>query len=72
MGDRMTGTNLTLTRHMLQRGLGYVPQASPAGRIHLIDRRGHGVSIVLNENRRLSGRRPEYTLIDDSELRLVF
>ena len=49
----------------------YPKQVLLAG-IHLIDRRGHGVSIVLNENRRLSGRRPEYTLIDDSELRLVF
>ena len=36
-----------------------------------MDRRGDGVPIILNESRKLSGRRPEYRLIDDSELQLV-
>ena len=36
-----------------------------------MDRRGDGVPIILDESRKLSGRLPEYTLIDDSELRLV-
>ena len=41
------------------------------GRSHLMDRRGDGVPIILDESNRLSGRGPEYSLIDDSELRLV-
>lgn len=41
------------------------------GRTHIMDRRGDGVPIILNESRKLSGRRPEYRLIDGSELQLV-
>ena len=40
-------------------------------RSHMMERRGDGVPIILNESIALSGRTPEYTLIDDSELRLV-
>jgi predicted HTH transcriptional regulator len=41
------------------------------GRSYLMDRRGDGVPIILEESIRLSGRAPEYSLIDDSELRLI-
>lgn len=41
------------------------------GRSFLMDRRGDGVPIILDESKKLSGRTPEYSLIDDSELRLV-
>ena len=41
------------------------------GRSHIMDRRGDGVPIILNESYELSGRTPEYSLFDDSELRLV-
>lgn len=41
------------------------------GRTHIMDRRGDGVPVILNESRKLSGRLPEYRLIDDSELQLV-
>ncbi len=41
------------------------------GRANLMDRRGDGVPIILEESQKLSGRAPEYNLIDDSELRLV-
>lgn len=41
------------------------------GRSYLMDRRGDGVPIILDESKKLSGRTPEYSLIDDSELRLV-
>ena len=41
------------------------------GRTHLMDRRGDGVPIIREECLRLSGRLPEYSLIDDSELLLV-
>ena len=40
-------------------------------RSHMMDRRGEGVPIILDESRELSGRVPEYTLLDDCELRLV-
>lgn len=41
------------------------------GRSHIMDRRGDGVPIILEESRKLSGKLPEYRLIDDSELSLV-
>ena len=44
---------------------------SGVGRTRLMDRRGDGVPIIRRECRELSGRLPEYSLIDDSELRLV-
>lgn len=37
----------------------------------LMDRRGEGVRIVLENSERLSGRRPEYRLVDDAELSLT-
>ncbi len=40
-------------------------------RTFLMDRRGEGVPIILGESERLSGRAPEYLLVDDSEVRLV-
>ena len=46
----------------------------PAGvsdRSTMMERRGDGVPIILAEGRELSGRMPDYSLIDDSELRLV-
>ena len=40
-------------------------------RQHMMDKRGEGVSIILGESERLSGKRPEYRLNDDSELMLT-
>ena len=37
----------------------------------LMDKRGEGVSIILDLSERLSGRRPEYRLVDDAELVLT-
>lgn len=37
----------------------------------MMDKRGEGVSIILANSERISGRKPEYRLIDDSELLLV-
>ena len=47
------------------------PARSRLGRTRLMDRRGDGVPIIRRECRELSGWLPDYTLIDDSELRLV-
>ena len=51
--------------------LGRCPAPAGLGRSHLMDRRGDGVPIIRRECRELSGRLPEYELIDDSELRLI-
>jgi predicted HTH transcriptional regulator len=40
-------------------------------RQHIMDKRGEGVSIILEASERLSGKRPEYRLNDDSELMLT-
>ncbi len=37
----------------------------------LMDKRGEGVPIILTESEKLSGKRPKYRLIDDSELLLT-
>ena len=42
-----------------------------SGRVNIMEKRGEGVPIILDNSEWLSGRVPEYTLIDDSELRLV-
>ena len=44
---------------------------SGVGRTLLMDRRGDGVPIIRRETLALSGQLPEYSLIDESELRLV-
>ncbi len=48
-----------------------VPGSSGIDRTHMMERRGDGVPIILDESYKLSGTYPEYTLIDDSELRLI-
>ena len=47
------------------------PAPSGVGRTRLMDRRGDGVPIIRDECTRLSGLLPEYSMVDDSELRLV-
>ncbi len=41
------------------------------GRGFYMEKRGDGVPIILNESEKLSGKKPEYQLIDDSELLLT-
>ena len=48
-----------------------VPESAELGRTRMMERRGDGVPIILDESYELSGREPEYSLIDDSELRLI-
>lgn len=36
-----------------------------------MDKRGEGVQIILDNSERLSGKRPVFSLIDESELKLV-
>ena len=51
--------------------LGRCPAPTGLGRGHMMDRRGDGVPIIRAECEQLSGVLPEYSLLDDSELRLV-
>ncbi len=50
-----------------------VPEADKeiTGRSAMMDKRGEGVQIILDQSERLSGKRPVYRLVDDSELLLV-
>ncbi len=41
------------------------------GRRNIMDRRGEGVPIILDNSEELSGKVPEYSLIDDAELLLT-
>lgn len=41
------------------------------GRAFYMEKRGDGVPIILNESEKLSGKKPTYQLIDDSELLLT-
>ncbi len=41
------------------------------GRAYYMEKRGDGVPIILRESERLSGKKPIYRLIDDSELLLT-
>ena len=40
-------------------------------RSFIMDRRGEGVPIILTESEKISGKRPEYKLLDDAELKLT-
>ena len=42
-----------------------------SGRSHIMEKRGEGVPIILDNSTELSGREPQYRLIDDSELMLT-
>jgi len=46
-------------------------ESAAENRKFLMDKRGEGVPIILTQSERLSGQRPQYRLIDDSELMLT-
>jgi ATP-dependent DNA helicase RecG len=41
------------------------------GRQFLMDKRGEGVPIIIDESEKLAGKSPVYKLIDDTELMLT-
>lgn len=49
----------------------YMPDDVPGVRKTLMDKRGEGVPIILAESEKISGIKPLYQLIDDSELMLT-
>ena len=50
-----------------------VPQARKGytKRVCMMDKRGEGVAVILNRSQSLSGKRPTYRMLDDSELMLT-
>ncbi|MCA9561584.1 MAG: putative DNA binding domain-containing protein [Myxococcales bacterium] len=48
-----------------------LPADADVGRGRFMDRRGDGVPIILDESTRLSGRAPDYTVLDDAEVMLT-
>jgi len=52
-------------------GRSQMPQEEELGRSYIMDRRGDGLPIIREECLALSGRLPDYMLIDKSELRLI-
>jgi predicted HTH transcriptional regulator len=42
-----------------------------SGRSAMMDKRGEGVQIILDNSERLSGKRPVFSLVDESELLLI-
>ncbi len=67
MMDNTVTRNETIV-NLLSR---YYSAREEAGRQALIERRGEGVPRIMRESEQLSGKRPEYELIDDDELRLT-
>ncbi|MFV2064180.1 MAG: RNA-binding domain-containing protein [Chloroflexota bacterium] len=47
------------------------PEAEGLGRSYMMDRRGDGVPIIIEESTSIAGRPPVYSVVDDSEVRLV-
>jgi predicted HTH transcriptional regulator len=45
--------------------------AEGSKRVYIMDKRGEGVPIILMESEKLSGVKPEYLLVDDTELKLT-
>ncbi|MBI4775369.1 MAG: putative DNA binding domain-containing protein [Deltaproteobacteria bacterium] len=66
---RQSARNETLTSLLARCPVGggdWAPHRS-----HMMDKRGEGVPIILERSRQLSGREPQYRLIDDTELMLT-
>jgi len=68
---RQASRNETLTSLLAKCPVPYDILWVNTDRRTLMDKRGEGVRIILENSERLSGKRPEYRLIDDSELLLT-
>lgn len=45
--------------------------AAGSQRDFIMDKRGEGVPVIISESTKLAGKKPEYLLIDDAELKLT-
>jgi ATP-dependent DNA helicase RecG len=68
---RQAARNETLTSLLAKCPLHAESTWLQTDRQTLMDRRGEGVSIILEESERLAGRRPVYRVLDDAELMLT-
>ena len=69
MGERQSTRNEVLTSLLGRMHAGGIEGAG--GRQYFMERRGDGVPIIRRETRELTGKEPEFRLIDDSELCLT-
>ena len=69
MGERQSTRNEALTSVLGRMDAGSIEGAG--GRRYFMERRGDGVPIIRRETRELTGRDPEFWLIDGSELCLT-
>ncbi len=69
MEARQVTRNEALTSVLARMPVGGI--SGSEDRQYIMERRGDGVLIILRETWELSGKRPEYRLIDNSELRLL-
>ena len=68
---RQAARNETLTSMLARCPIPEELDGLKTDRQTLMDKRGEGVRIILDNSRRLSGRTPQYRLIDESELLLT-
>ena len=69
IAERQATRNETLTSALGRIPVGEIQGAG--GRLFFIERRGDGVPIIRRETEELSGKLPEFRLIDESEIRVV-
>ena len=69
MEARQATRNEALTSVLARMPVGGI--GGSEDRQYIMERRGDGVPIILRETRELSGKRPEYRLIDNSEVLLT-
>jgi predicted HTH transcriptional regulator len=68
---RQAVRNETLTSLLAKCPVPYELEWLVTDRHTFMDKRGEGVRIIMENSERLSGKRPEYRLIDDAELLLT-
>ena len=68
---RQSARNEAVTSLLAKCPVPQRPEGLDTDRRTLMDRRGEGVSIILERSRRISGRLPIYRVVDDAELLLT-
>jgi predicted HTH transcriptional regulator len=69
LSERQSARNELLTSLLARCPMNF--NAVGSERSYIMDKRGEGVPVIIMESERLSGRRPEYRLLDDAELKLT-
>ena len=69
IAERQSSRNELLTSLLARTPMNVNAPGSRRG--FIMDRRGDGVPVIITESEELSGRRPEYRLLDDAELLLT-